>query len=551
MSATSTGEQAMTRIHVLDCTLRDGGYYNGWNFSRQLVSTYLSAVSAAGVNAIEMGFRMLPQDRFLGPFAYSTDEFLKTLPLPNGAVIGVMVNAKELLAHAGGPETALTVLFQPAKHSPVRLVRIAAHVHEAARSETIASWLKSNGYTVAVNLMQAAGTSAEELERIAAAMQRWGTIDLLYFADSLGNMTPRQVAATVRSLRQGWAGPLGIHTHDNMGQAMTNCQAAMDAGVTWVDGTILGMGRGAGNVHTEHLLLALKDREPKRYAPETVFPMVMEEFEELRKQYGWGPNLLYYLSAAYAIHPTFVQELLGRGHYDTQHILEALEFLKRSGAARYTDDILHQALSSSEEAEVGTWSAAGWARGKHVMIVARGPGMTHHLDALCQFIDEKAPLVIGLNMNQDFPIQKLTAFAACHKMRLLMDFKGYCQGDRPLIAPLGVIPDEVRANLSQSHPLEILDYGLRVQPGTFEVRPTGCTIPGYTVAAYAMAVAEAAGAVRVLLVGFDGYGSGDPRSQEMSHIFRTYQARSQAVPLLAVTPTTYDVPKGSIYSPAL
>ena len=539
-----------TDLRVLDCTLRDGGYYNEWNFPRPVVDRYLQALQSARVDAIEIGFRLLPEDRFLGPYAYSTDAFLKTLPLPKEALLGVMVNAKSLLASADGPEAALASLFQKADRSPVRLVRIAAHFDDVARSEAIACWLKAQGYLVGINLMQAAGKSDEELQHAGAAIQRWGAVHVLYFADSLGNMTPPRVAATIRGLRHGWQGPLGIHAHDNMGQAAANCLAATDGGVAWVDGTILGMGRGAGNARTEHLLLALNDRTPNRYAPEALFPIVMEEFEQLRRRYGWGPNLLYYLSAAYSIHPTFVQELMGRGH-DTHHMLEALEFLRRSGAAMYTDEILHQALSGNGGAGEGGWSAQGWAQGKTVMIVARGPGMHQHLDALCRFVDETSPVVIALNTNPDFPREKVTVFAACHRMRLLMDFKDYQQGDRPLIAPIGMIPDEVRATLVQSPSLQILDYGLRVQPRTFEVGPTGCVIPGYAVAAYAMAVAEAAGAARILLVGFDGYGPADSRSLEMSNIFRLYQARPTTVPLLAVTPTTYDIPKSSVYSPGL
>ncbi len=539
-----------SRVQMLDCTLRDGGYYNEWNFSRQLVDRYLQALSSARVDAVEIGFRLLPEDRFLGPYAYSTDAFLKTLPLPSEALLGVMVNAKSLLAYEGGSEAALASLFQDADCSPVQLVRIAAHFDEVARCEAIAHWLKAKGYLVAINLMQAAGKSDEELQRAGATIQRWGVMHVLYFADSLGNMRPSDVAAMLRGLQQGWRGSLGIHTHDNMGQAAANCLAAIDGGVSWVDGTILGMGRGAGNVRTEHLLLALKDRTPNRYVPEALFPIVMEEFEQLRRRYGWGPSLLYYLSAAYSIHPTFVQELMGRGH-DTHHMLEALEFLRRSGAAMYTDDILHQALSSNGGVVKGGWSAQGWAQGQTVMIVARGPGMHQHLDALCRFVEKKSPVVIALNVNPEFPREKVTVFAACHRMRLLMDFKDYQQGDRPLIAPISMIPDEVRATLVQSPSLQILDYGLRVQPRTFEAGLSGCVIPGYTVAAYAMAVAEAAGAARILLVGFDGYGPADPRSLEMSHIFRLYQARPEAVPLLAVTPTTYDVPKSSVYSPAL
>jgi len=58
-----------SRVQMLDCTLRDGGYYNEWNFSRQLVDRYLQALSSARVDAVEIGFRLLPEDRFLGPIA--------------------------------------------------------------------------------------------------------------------------------------------------------------------------------------------------------------------------------------------------------------------------------------------------------------------------------------------------------------------------------------------------------------------------------------------------------------------------------------------------
>ena len=82
---------------ILDCTLRDGGYYCDWDFDESIVKKYLTAVSKAKVDIAEIGFRFLPQKSHLGPFAYSTDEYLETLALPSNLDIAVMVNAKEII----------------------------------------------------------------------------------------------------------------------------------------------------------------------------------------------------------------------------------------------------------------------------------------------------------------------------------------------------------------------------------------------------------------------------------------------------------------------
>ena len=61
------------KLKILDCTLRDGGYYVDWDFDESTVKKYLSAVAIAKIDIIELGFRFLPVNKFLGAFAYSTD----------------------------------------------------------------------------------------------------------------------------------------------------------------------------------------------------------------------------------------------------------------------------------------------------------------------------------------------------------------------------------------------------------------------------------------------------------------------------------------------
>ncbi|HQR96736.1 MAG TPA: aldolase, partial [Thiotrichales bacterium] len=119
-----------TIIH-LDCTLRDGGYYNDWDFSHSLVSDYLQAMAALQVDFVEIGFRSLQNSGFKGGYAFSTDSFINSLSIPTELrdKMGVMVNGNEL-ANTETQVANLHKLFAPKSQSPVTLVRIACHVHE-------------------------------------------------------------------------------------------------------------------------------------------------------------------------------------------------------------------------------------------------------------------------------------------------------------------------------------------------------------------------------------------------------------------------------------
>ena len=117
-------------VKLLDCTLRDGGYYTDWDFDRSLVEAYFSAMAASGIDFVEVGLRNFSRESFLGPFAYSTEEFLSSLPVPRSLNLGVMVDAKTLLNARKPLREAVLSLFLPAKSSRITLVRVAAHFSE-------------------------------------------------------------------------------------------------------------------------------------------------------------------------------------------------------------------------------------------------------------------------------------------------------------------------------------------------------------------------------------------------------------------------------------
>ena len=106
------------KFNILDCTLRDGGYYNNWDFSNDLVNDYLKTMSSVGVDYVELGFRSFQTKDFKGPTWYTTDSYLEKLSIPKNLAIGVMVNAFELISHKLGFKRATKLMFKSAKKSP-------------------------------------------------------------------------------------------------------------------------------------------------------------------------------------------------------------------------------------------------------------------------------------------------------------------------------------------------------------------------------------------------------------------------------------------------
>jgi 4-hydroxy 2-oxovalerate aldolase len=537
-----------SRLTVLDCTLRDGGYYNDWDFKPKLVSSYLKAVGAAHVDVVEIGFRSTPSGQFCGPYAYSTDEFLAKLPFSKDIAVCVMADAKDVIKAEQQQKNAVRRLFKPRNETPVSVVRIATHFSELSHCQGIVSSLKELGYTVGLNLMQSTQQPDAAITAAAAQVEAWKSVDVLYFADSLGDMVPAGVRKMMGLLQAKWTGPIGMHAHDNKGIALLNTLEAIDHGATWVDATMLGMGRGAGNTKTEHLLIELAARKHDRYDPRALFEVVLEDFSTLQAEYKWGTNLLYYLAAEYAIHPTYVQRMMGLNQASTSTVIDGLERLKALPSLSYNARQFEQAVGSSDVDAQGTCDASKVVGGRDVLLVAGGPGAVEHQQGIVDFIARKKDLfVINLNADARLPQDTISAYASCHPVRITAELDRLIASKKPLIAPLGAIPEKWAARLKAEG--SVIDYGLRTGVTGFAFGEHGATLPSAYVALYAIAFANAGGAKRIYLAGFDGFPLGDPRQVEMVTLLKQYAESPGAIELVAVTPTAYPVIQSSIYDP--
>ena len=535
-------------MNILDCTLRDGGYYNDWDFEPELVQDYLLAMDALQIDFVEIGFRSLKNDGFKGGCAYTTDVFLNTLAIPPGLVnkIGVMINGSEIAT----PETQvanLEKLFSAKAKSPVTLVRIACHVHAFINCLPAASWLKQQGYLVGFNLMQVADRSSAEITQLAQAASDY-PIDALYFADSMGSLDPQQISDIIQAFQQGWQGAIGIHTHDNMCQAIANSLQAVKSGVNWVDSTVTGMGRGPGNAQTEYLILALADYRQTQGNPTKLFELIRKHFKPMQNRYGWGTNPFYYLAGQYGIHPSYIQEMLQDSRYSEEDILAVIDHLKIEGGKKFSLDTLEAARHFYSGEPRGTWQPASLLKDKTVLILGTGPGVKKYQAAIESFIEQTQPYVIALNTQSNIRQELIHARAACHPVRLLADCHEHLKLPQPLITPASMLPVDVKAEL---HNKEHLDFGIAVTSKGFAFHENYCELPTSLVMAYALAIANSGKAKRIYLAGFDGYSEGDPRNDESEAIIKAYLAAEYPVELISITPTRYRIKKQSLYGSLL
>ena len=538
----------MSEYKILDCTLRDGGYYNHWDFTPEVVQSYLNAMSEANIDYVELGLRNFPQKGFRGAFAYTTEDFINRLDLPKGPTYGVMVDAKTILGSEQSVKTTVDSLFVDCKDSKIDLVRIAGHFHEVEQSGAIVNALKEKGYIVGYNLMQAGGKSSSLIAEKAKIAKSWDGLDILYFADSLGNMDGTEVTRIVTALRQYWSGDLGIHTHNNMAKALDNCLTARAEGVKWLDVTITGMGRGAGNAQTENLL-AVVSQEVNDYVATPVYELAIRHFEPMQRDCGWGSNLLYFLGAQHNVHPTYIQNLLSDSHYGTDEVIGAIAYLsKEKDRTSYNGDVYKAALSFSGEDKAisGTSFLCGFASDKEVLIIANGPGLHRYLSDIKAYIKSRKPIVVAINVIEELALY-IDYYCISHNNKFLSEFDAYSSLEKPVILPKHRF-SETELELFNKN-CNIIDYGLDVQNGNFSVESNSCVIPFDITAAYAFSIAEMMKAKTVSLVGFDGYNSNDPRQLEMLETISLMKDFAISESLIALTPPTYPLAQGSVYAP--
>ena len=325
---------------ILDCTLRDGGYHNNWNFNPDLINKYLKSMSELKIDLIEIGFRSIKKKGNYGPLAQCSPIFLNSLKIPSNLKkkLGIMINAKEFLNLTNSKfSEKLNFIFPKSKKDPISFIRIACQENEIYLAIKIIDFLKYKKLKIFINLMQITEINKKKIVTILNRLSK-KNVEAFYIADSLGALIYSDVPKLINFIKKNTNFKIGIHAHNNKLMALSNSLEAYKSGVKYIDSTINGMGRGCGNTATEYLFLEREKKNKNKInfnRLKNLMNLIENNFQDLKKKYNWNDNIYYYLAGDHKIHPTYIQKLISNKNYTVKKVFIAIKNLLRINSKNF------------------------------------------------------------------------------------------------------------------------------------------------------------------------------------------------------------------------
>lgn len=294
-------------IKVLDCTIRDGGLINNYQFTDDFVKAVYRAACDSGVDVIELGKKLAVSDEYTrekwGKWNFCDDDDIKMV------VDSYECEKRPLVAVMFDVGRVDVASLQPRDQSPYDMVRTACYVPDIDKAIDLAKRSKDLGYLTTINIMACSAAIRTDLIEGLEQLNEADELDYLYLVDSFGAFYSEQVTDYLELYKRHAPNKeLGFHAHNNQQLAFSNTQQAIIDGVNLLDATINGIGRGAGNCNLELLLNFLKN--PK-FDVKPVYKVIQEEFVPLRNEIEWGFNDIYGISGHMNQHPREAMKLRG------------------------------------------------------------------------------------------------------------------------------------------------------------------------------------------------------------------------------------------------
>lgn len=497
-------------MKILDCTLRDGGYYTNWDFSDDVVTAYIHATNILPIDYIEIGYRSNPSTEYLGKYGYSPLSVLRKLQETSTKKIAVMLNEKSTAVDD------LERLVKPIAGC-VDMIRLAVDPQNFDRAVELVSAVKSYGFEVGFNLMYM--SKWDEYDGLLPRLHKLdGVVDIFNMVDSFGSLTPDEVKDIFAKVRDNTSAPIGFHGHDNLQLSFINTLTAIGCDADSVDATILGMGRGAGNLKMELLLTHLA-KDSLEVDFNTLGDVVMA-FQPLLEKYNWGTSLPYILAGANSIPQKEVMTWVTNRTYSFNSIIRALDNRRNNVADNARMPVLQGRRASS------------------VMLIGGGQSVVEHKDAIIEYLVSRPEVAVV------FVTARYAALFA-----QIPNARYYCLVGNEAKRMKSTLPAEcykgvcILAPFPRTMGTEIPEYAKKT---TYELPAITFTSQyADSCTAVGLQTAIELGAEDVYIAGYDGYSGGvlaekeSELTKENRALFAAFKAHSHSR-VVSLTPTLYE-----------
>lgn len=286
-------------LKVLDATIRDGGLCNNFEFTDEFVTELYKTNIKSGVDYMEFGYRaskkMFDPKEF-GKWKFCDEEDIRK-------IVGENVSDMKISVMADVGRCDFKEDFIPKSESVIDMVRVACYIHQIPAAVEMVEHFHALGYETTCNIMAISQAKTEDIEE-ALDMLGNSSVDVIYLVDSYGSLYPETAAELAKIYLEAgekYGKSIGFHAHNNQNLAFANTIETMSYGVSYLDATAMGMGRGAGNCAMELLLGFLKNPKYNLYSLLTFIEKYMLPLEASGVQ--WGYDIQYMLTGQLNRHP--------------------------------------------------------------------------------------------------------------------------------------------------------------------------------------------------------------------------------------------------------
>lgn len=284
------------KIKVLDCTIRDGGLINNHDFDHRFVREVYKAISEAGVDYMEIGYKNskeLFSPKEYGQWKFCDDDQIKKVieGIESRTKISVMVDVGRVNLDD----------VKPKADSPVDMIRTAAYVKDIDKAIFMANHFADKGYETTINIMAISKDMGPELDDALSQIERECKVKVVYMVDSFGALYQEPVEYLIKLCKKILkTKEVGFHGHNNQQLAFGNTIEAIIHDANYLDGTVYGIGRAAGNCPLELLIGFLKN--PK-FDIRPILDLISKEFIPLRNEIEWGYIIPHAIAGMMNEHP--------------------------------------------------------------------------------------------------------------------------------------------------------------------------------------------------------------------------------------------------------
>jgi 4-hydroxy 2-oxovalerate aldolase len=528
-------------MKISDCTFRDCGYQTDWHFGAEIVSKYFKAMEKSKIEYIEIGFKFPNSANNYGPFAYVNSHFVKSLDITHKFRLGVMINLIDFISNNTLDKKLLRESFT-GDIEYIHFVRIATLSLNVLQLNEASNILREMGFEVHINLMQISELNSLDLDKFCKKLDN--EINLLTIADTFGVLTPKDIDRIFKIVQNSRQIEMGLHAHDNCGLALANSLEAADLGFNFIDSTVSGIGRAAGNLRTE--FKSIFSKESKSYnllEDDLLLNLSHNDFAKLNSKNSWGPNVIYFVGAQLKVHPNNLMSLVKDSFGKETKILPLFDISQIESKR----DAVSQNLGETNQTFGATSPISknlreGFLEGVEVFLLGNGPFIHEFKEEIEKRLVQlnRESIVVSTTLDPAIDINLVSHFVIYDRNKF-----DYFYNQRPnyyneFFKSSGaklILVNELSSSLSE---IEFFVF-----PETNVSSRVGLDRHLH----YSLSVINFGNPLKVTLLGFDGFANDISRNSIIQNCLNFYLENDRlGSRFFSGTPSLYNIPSRSFFS---